>query len=108
MTEVHIKMVRSDVILPGGEGLSSLAGFFRVFADETRIQILLELSDGEKRVLDIANSLGLSHSAVSHQLQLLRASRLVSFRREGKNVWYSVADEHILSILRQGIRHVEH
>ena len=69
-------MVRSDVIRPGGEGLSSLAGFFRVFADETRILILCELSDGEKRVLDIANSLGLSHSAVSHQLQMLRAQRL--------------------------------
>ena len=100
-------MVRSEVIRPGGEGLSSLAGFFRVFADETRIQILCELSEGERRVLDIANSLGLSHSAVSHQLQLLRARRLVSFRREGKNVWYSIADEHILTILRQGIRHVE-
>ena len=100
-------MVRSDVIRPDGEGLSSLAGFFRVFADETRILILCELSDGEKRVLDIANSLGLSHSAVSHQLQMLRAQRLVSFRREGKNVWYCVADEHILSMLRQGIRHVE-
>ena len=100
-------MVRSDVILPGGEGLSSLAGFFRVFADETRILILGELLGGEKRVLDIANSLGLSHSAVSHQLQLLRAKRLVAFRRDGKNVWYSIADEHISAILRQGIRHLE-
>ncbi len=96
------------VFIPlGGETLSTLADFYRVFADETRIRILCELLDGEKRVLDIARSLGLSHSAVSHQLQLLRARRLVSFRREGKSVCYSIADEHILSILRQGIEHVE-
>ena len=100
-------MDRSDFILPRGEELSSLANFFRVFADETRIRILCVLLDGEKRVLDIAEELGLSHSAVSHQLQLLRARRLVSFRREGKSVCYSIADEHIHSILRQGIEHLE-
>ena len=100
-------MDKTVFIPPGGETLSTLADFYRVFADETRIRILCELLDGEKRVLDIARSLGLSHSAVSHQLQLLRARRLVSFRREGKSVCYSIADEHILSILRQGIEHVE-
>ncbi len=98
---------RSDIIRPQGETLSSLADFFRVFADETRIRILCELLDGDKRVLDIAKALSLSHSAVSHQLQLLRARRLVSFRREGKNVCYSIADEHIHSILRQGIEHLD-
>ena len=99
-------MERSDIIRPQGEELSSLADFFRVFADETRIRILCELQDGEKRVLDIARDLDMSHSAVSHQLQLLRARRLVSFRREGKSVCYSIADEHIHSILRQGIEHL--
>ena len=95
-----------DLILTQGELLASLADFYRVFADETRIRILCVLLDGEKRVLDIANELELSHSAVSHQLQLLRARRLVAFRREGKSVCYSIADEHIHSILRQGIEHL--
>lgn len=99
-------MERSDILSLRGESLASLADFFRVFADETRIRILCELLDGEKRVLDIAQRLDLSHSAVSHQLQLLRARRLVTFRREGKNVCYSIADEHIQSILLQGIEHV--
>ena len=107
MTEMALTMDKTVFTPPGGETLSTLADFYRVFADETRIRILCKLLDGEKRVLDIARSLGLSHSAVSHQLQLLRARRLVSFRREGKSVCYSIADEHILSILRQGIEHVE-
>lgn len=100
-------MDHTDFLRPKEEELSSLADFYRVFADETRIRILFELLDGEKRVLDIANSLALSHSAVSHQLQLLRAQRLVTTRREGKSICYSLADGHILSILRQGIEHVE-
>ena len=100
-------MVNTELLRPNEESLSSLADFYRVFADETRIRILCELSGGERRVLDIANSLSLSHSAVSHQLQILRARRLVAYRREGKNVCYSIADEHIFSILRQGIEHVE-
>ncbi len=99
-------MDQKELLLPVGESLSSLADFYRVFADETRIRILCELLDGEKRVLDIARDLGLSHSAVSHQLQLLRARRLVAFRRDGKSVRYSIADEHIHSILLQGIEHV--
>ena len=100
-------MLPSDSIRPDGEGLSSLAGFFRVFSDETRLMILCKLTEGETRVLDIANSLGLSHSAVSHQLQLLRSRDLVRFRREGKNVWYSLADERVRPILLQGISHEE-
>ena len=99
-------MEQSVFIRPDKDSLSSLAEFYRVFADETRIRILCELLEGEKRVLDIANSLALSHSAVSHQLGLLRSRKLVSFRRDGKNVCYSIADEHIYSILRQGIEHV--
>lgn len=99
-------MDQLDLIRPQGESLAALADFYRVFADETRIRILCALLDGEKRVLDIARELELSHSAVSHQLQLLRARRLVSFRREGKSVCYSIADEHIHSILMQGIEHL--
>ena len=97
----------SAFLRPEGESLASLADFFRVFSDETRILILCELIDGEKCVLDLANSLGMTHSAVSHQLQILRARRLVRFRWEGKAVRYSIADGHIISILRQGLEHVE-
>ncbi len=100
-------MDHTDLIRPQDDRLASLADFYRVFADETRIRILCVLLDGEKRVLDIARELELSHSAVSHQLQLLRARRLVAFRRVGKSVCYSIADEHIHSILRQGIEHLE-
>ena len=100
-------MDQSRITRLPGEKLSSLADFFHVFSDETRIRILCTLLGGEKRVMDIAAELGLSHSAVSHQLQLLRARRLVCFRREGKNVCYSIADEHIQSILLQGIEHLE-
>lgn len=106
ITEAHEQMNRSEIVLPDGEGISSLSGFFRVFADNTRLMILCKLTEGERCVLDIANSLGLSHSAVSHQLKLLRERNLVRCRKEGKNVWYSIADEHVFAILRQGISHV--
>ena len=68
--------------------------------------ILCKLTEGERRVLDIAKALGISHSAVSHQLQLLREKKLVNCRKDGKNVWYSIADEHVYAVLRQGISHV--
>ena len=99
-------MNRSDIVLPDGEEISSMSGFFHVFADETRLMILCKLTEGERRVLDIAKALGISHSAVSHQLQLLREKKLVNCRKDGKNVWYSIADEHVYAVLRQGISHV--
>ena len=92
---------------PNDNGLYELAEFFRVFGDSTRIRILYSLLDGEKCVQDISQSLALTQSAVSHQLQILRANRLVKYRRDGKTVYYTLADDHIFSIINQGIEHIE-
>lgn len=92
---------------PENSRLYELAEFFRVFGDMTRIRILYALLGREKCVLDIAQELKISQSAVSHQLQTLRANRLVKYRREGKTVFYSLADEHIFAIINQGLEHIE-
>lgn len=92
---------------PNDNDLYELAEFFRVFGDSTRIRILYSLLDGEKCVQDISQSLALTQSAVSHQLQILRANRLVKYRRDGKTVYYTLADDHIFSIINQGIEHIE-
>ena len=93
--------------LPDDETLCELAEFFRVFGDSTRIRILYALSKAEMCVCDIAALLGVSQSAVSHQLQILRSRRLVKYRRDGKTVFYSLNDEHIFSIIGQGIEHIK-
>lgn len=93
--------------MPDDDTLCVLAEFFRVFGDSTRIRILYALSKSEMCVCDIAELLGVSQSAVSHQLQILRSSRLVKYRREGKTVFYALNDEHIFSIINQGIEHIK-
>lgn len=98
---------RQDRSSPDESKLFALSEFFRVFGDSSRIRILYALLDCEKCVIDIAQELGLSQSAVSHQLQILRANRLVKYRRDGKTVNYSLADEHIFSIINQGMEHIE-
>ncbi len=103
-------MERNNIDMPGtpdGDRLYELSDFFRVFGDSTRIKILYALLGGEKCVLDVAKQLGMSHSAVSHQLQTLRAKRLVKYRRDGKTVFYSLADDHIFGIINQGLEHIE-
>ena len=92
--------------MPDDEVLYELADLFRVFGDSTRIKILYALHDNELCVQDIANAVALSQSAVSHQLRVLKDSKLVRFRREGKTVFYSLADSHVSSILAQGMEHV--
>ena len=99
-----VKKVRA--ILPEDETLYDLAEFFKVFGDTTRIKILYVLFEAEMCVCDIANLLGLGQSAVSHQLRLLKQMRLVTFRRDGKTVFYSLADGHIKSIISQGMEHI--
>ena len=91
---------------PDMDRLYKLSEFFRIFGDMTRIRILYALLDCEKCVLDIAKQLGMSHSAVSHQLQTLRANRLVKYRRDGKTVFYSLADAHVRTIIGQGMEHI--
>ena len=106
--EQHDDIINSvGAVMPNDDELCSLAEFFRVFGDSTRIKILYALSKAEMCVCDIAELLGVSQSAVSHQLQILRASRLVRYRREGKTVFYSLNDEHIFSIIGQGLEHIK-
>lgn len=93
--------------LPDEDALYDLADFFKVFADSTRIKMLYVLLMHEMCVCDLANTLGVSQSAVSHQLRTLKQMDLVRSRREGKTVFYSLADDHIKSILSQGLEHIE-
>ena len=92
--------------MPHDEQLYDLAELFKVFGDSTRIKILYALFEAELCVCDIAQLLGMSQSAISHQLQVLKKSKLVKYRRKGKTVFYSLADSHVRTILGQGMEHV--
>ena len=92
--------------LPDDELLYDLAELFKVFGDSTRIKILYALFEAEMCVCDSATLLGLTQSAISHQLRTLKANKLVRARREGKTVYYSLADQHVRSIVGQGMEHV--
>ncbi len=94
-------MIKDDNIL------YDLAELFKVFGDSTRIRILFTLFDEEKCVGDIAQTLSLTQSAVSHQLKILKQSKLIRSRRDGKQIYYSLADDHVRSIIGQGLEHVE-
>ena len=101
------KTVQEPVEMPDDEVLYELADLFRVFGDSTRIKILYALPDDELCVQDIANAVGLSQSAVSHQLRVLKDSKLVRFRRDGKTVFYALDDDHVRSILSLWMEHIE-
>lgn len=90
------------------DAVRQLAETFRILGDPTRVKILHALSKRELCVCDIAAVVQLGQSAVSHQLRLLRGSRLVKYRREGKMAWYSLDDDHIALLLSQGIQHIVH
>ena len=92
---------------PTSEDLFSLADLFKIFADGTRIRILYVLYDTELCVCDIAEVLGMTISAISHQLRILKQARLVKYRKEGKTVYYSLADDHIHTILAEGMDHIQ-
>lgn len=93
--------------MPEESELYDLADLFKVFGDSTRIKILYVLFENEMCVYDIASILNMTQSAISHQLRILKQNRLVKFRKEGKTVLYTLADEHVFTILSQGIEHVE-
>ena len=93
--------------MPPEEELQDLADFFKVFGDATRLKILYVLLCSEMCVYDIAALLGMSQSAISHQLRVLKQMALVKNRREGKTIFYSLADGHIVNILSQGLDHIE-
>ena len=88
------------------ETLEQIAELFKAFADPTRVSILALLSESERCVNDIAEAVGLSQSAVSHQLRILKQMHLIKFRREGKSLLYSLADDHVSTILEMGLEHV--
>ena len=89
------------------EKLYDLAELFKIFGDTTRIRILYVLFEAEMCVCDIAEVLSMTQSAISHQLRLLKQAKLVKNRREGKTVYYSLADDHVRTIIDQGMEHIE-
>lgn len=93
--------------MPAEEELYDLAELFKIFADSTRIRILYVLFESEMCVCDIAQILNMTQSAISHQLRVLKQSRLVKYRRDGKSILYSLADDHVRTIVNQGLEHIE-
>ena len=106
-------IIHEDVVnhvkekMPKDENLYDLAELFKAFADTTRIKILWALSEAEMCVCDIAALLGMTQSAISHQLRGLKQARLVSNRKEGKIVFYSLNDQHVKHIFEEGFIHVK-
>lgn len=104
--------VHQDVVaqvkssFPEEEKLMQLAELFKTFGDGTRIRILYVLLKAEVCVCDLATLLGMTQSAVSHQLRILKQARLIKARRDGKSVFYSLADDHVATLLRQGMEHI--
>ncbi len=105
-------VIHADVVdkvkqhLPMDEKLYDLADFFKVFGDSTRIKLLWALDMEEMCTCDLAVLLNMTKSAVSHQLKTLRQEKLVKYRREGKNVFYSLQDEHVKNLLEIGLEHI--
>ncbi|NLM12277.1 MAG: helix-turn-helix transcriptional regulator [Epulopiscium sp.] len=108
----NCSIIHEDIIekvresMPPEESLYDLAELFKVFGDSTRIRILHALSASEMCVCDIAALLGMTQSAISHQLRVLKHARLVKYRKEGKVIYYSLADDHVNQIFAQGLEHV--
>ena len=108
VTEVHenlLKIVRETI--PEETELYDLAELFKVFGDSTRIRILFVLFEAEVCVCDLAKALNMTQSAISHQLRILKQNKLVKSRRDGKSIFYSLADEHVRTIIDQGREHIE-
>ena len=106
--ELHenlLKIVRET--MPEETELYDLAELFEVFGDSTRIRILFVLFEAEVCVCDLASALNMTQSAISHQLRILKQNKLVKSRREGKSVFYSLADDHVRTIINQGREHIE-
>ncbi len=106
--EVHENLLKIvEEKMPQETELYDLAELFKIFGDSTRIRILFVLFETEACVCDLAEALHMTQSAISHQLRILKQSKLVKNRREGKSVFYSLADEHVRTIIDQGLEHVE-
>lgn len=106
--EVHEDLLKIvNETLPEETELYDLAELFKVFGDSTRIRILFVLFEAEVCVCDLAKALNMTQSAISHQLRILKQNKLVKSRREGKSVFYSLADDHVRTIINQGREHIE-
>lgn len=107
-TELHEDLIQKVTEhMPEEEELYDLAELFKVFGDSTRIRILYVLFEAEVCVCDIAEALHMTQPAISHQLRILKQAKLVKNRREGKSVYYSLADGHVRTIIAQGREHIE-
>ncbi len=106
--EVHEELLKIvQATMPAEEELYDLAELFKVFGDSTRIRILFVLFEAEVCVCDLAQTLHMTQSAISHQLRILKQNKLVKSRREGKSIFYSLADGHVRTIIAQGREHIE-
>lgn len=107
-TEVHQELLKIvEETMPDEVELYNLAELFKVFGDSTRIRILFVLFEAEVCVCDLAQALNMTQSAISHQLKILKQNKLVKSRRDGKSVFYSLADGHVRTIIAQGREHIE-
>ena len=93
--------------MPDTITLYELSDFYKIFADSTRLSILFALDGGEMCVCDVSACVGMTKSAVSHQLKILRQAKLISYRKSGKNVFYSLADEHVRDIIEKALEHIK-
>ncbi len=106
--EIHKELLEKvEKTMPEETELYDLAELFKVFGDSTRIRILFVLLEAEVCVCDLAAVLNMTQSAISHQLRILKQSKLVKNRREGKSIFYSLADEHVKTIIAMGREHIE-
>ena len=107
-SKVHDEVVeRIRAEMPDSALLYELSDFFKIFGDSTRVSILFVIDKGEICVCDIAEILGMTKSAVSHQLKILRQAKLISYRKSGKNVYYSLADDHVKDIIEKALEHIK-
>lgn len=100
------RIAHAGGMMPQEDALFALADLYKVFGDSTRLRILYVLYETELCVCDIAETCGMTVSAISHQLRVLKQSRLVKHRKEGKSVFYSLSDDHVHAILAQGMEHI--
>ena len=104
----HPDLQKLHGMMPDDDRLYDLADLFRVFGDSTRVRILYALFESELCVCDLAQLLGLTQSAVSHQLRILKDAKLVRFRRDGKSIIYALDDDHVRLIISMGMEHLSH
>ena len=106
--EIHTDIVKKRrAHMPSDETLYELSDFFKIFGDSTRMSILFAIDEEPMCVCDIADLLGMTKSAVSHQLKILRQSDLITSRKSGKNVFYTLADDHVRDIIEKALEHIK-